>query len=135
MKERIKKYKKLIIAIALLFIAVIIILYIHKRWGCKPIDTDIAKIEKISVITCGEEIELSPKEMSELLIILDKVRYKKISNNGAETGTLFIINILYKDGHKKSMAYYGWDCSDLNGNYYMLMHSKELMDFAKQFNE
>ncbi len=130
-----RKYIRPIIMIVVVIGVISLVLIIHKRWSCKPIDTDVTKIETIFIITHGKEIELSQKGIEELLTILDKVRYKKISNNGAETGTLFIINILYKDGRKKSMAYYGWDCSDLNGNYYMLMHSKELMDFAKQFNE
>ena len=135
MKERMKKYKKLIIAIALLFIAVIIILHIHKRWSCKPIDTDVTKIETIFIITHGKEIELSQKGIEELLSILDKVKYKQMSMGTAEAGTPFSLVIVYKDGQKMDMSYYGWYSTDSDDNYYKLMHSKELMDFAERFNE
>lgn len=130
-----RKYIRLIIMIVVVIAVISLVLIIHKRWSCKPIDTDVTKIETIFIITHGKEIELSQKGIEELLAILDKVKYKQTSMGTAEAGTPFSLVIVYKDGQKMDMSYYGWYSTDSDDNYYMLMHSKELMDFAKRFNE
>ncbi len=130
-----RKYIRPIIMIVVVIAVISLVLIIHKRWSCKPIDTDVTKIETIFIITHGKEIELSQKGIEELLTILDKVKYKRVSMRTAGAGTPFSLVIVYKDGQKIDMSYYGWYSSDSDENYYMLRHSKELMDFAKQFNE
>lgn len=135
MMEKIKKYKKLFVVVAFICVSIIIMINIHKRWSCKPIDTDVTKIETIFIITHGKEIELSQKGIEELLTILDKVKYKQVSMRTAGAGTPFSLVIVYKDGQKIDMSYYGWYSSDSDENYYMLRHSTKLMDFAKQFDK